>query len=215
MKPVPSFPGYFACENGHVWRAGTPRKPQTNGRGYLRIKTSVNGALKDAYIHRMVCEAYNGLCPDGMECRHLDGNRQNNRPENLEWADKKTNESDKVIHGTLVCGVKNGTAVLTDEMVVEARARAKAGERIDKIAESYGVNRMTLGGAIAGKRWKHIPGGLGSYSTRRRFDADTIRKIRKDHIGGKLQREIACEHGVDQTAISAIIRRQTYTDISE
>lgn len=213
MKPVPNCPGYFASEDGHVYRNGTMRKPNTNGRGYLKIKVSVNNIQWDEYIHRMVCAAYHGPCPDGMESRHLDGTRNNNRPENLQWADKKTNEADKLTHGTLVRGERNGVSVMTEALVIEARRRAANGERIDRIAESMGINRMTVGGAISGKRWKHIPGGLGSYSTRRKFSIQDIADIRAAYTAGRWQKHIAAEYGVNQTAIGAIVRRETYADV--
>jgi hypothetical protein len=215
MKPVPHCPGYFASEDGHIFRNGSQRKPRTNGRGYLRIKVSVNNAQWDEYVHRMVCAAYHGPCPDGFECRHLDGNRQHNSPSNLEWADKATNERDKIIHGTILSGERNGQAELTDAIVIEARRRAAAGERIDHIAASFGVNRLTLGQAIAGKRWKHLPGGLGSFSTRRKFKPDGIVRIRREYASGRLQRDIAAEYGVNQTAIGAIVRREAYPHISD
>ena len=166
MKPVPHCPGYLASDDGHVYRDGTQRKPNTNGRGYLKIKVSVNNVQWDEYIHRMVCAAYHGPCPDGMECRHLDGQRQNNRPANLEWSDKLTNEGDKRRHGTLNIGTFNGVAKLTPDLVVAMRDRARAGESIQAIAESLGLGRAVVGDAVCGRRWNHIPGALPPGSTR-------------------------------------------------
>ena len=166
MKPVPSCPGYFADEHGNIWRNGTRRKFQDNGHGYLKLKVSVNNKQWDQYAHRMICEAYHGPCPEGLECRHLDGNRQNNAPSNLEWTDKLTNESDKKRHGTLTVGSFNGQATLTADIVVEMRVLASRGTPICAIAEMYGINRGTVGDAVCGRRWGHIPGALPPGSTR-------------------------------------------------
>ncbi len=42
-------------------------------------------------VHRLVCEAFNGPCPPGMVCIHLDEDSKNNRPENLKWGTQKEN----------------------------------------------------------------------------------------------------------------------------
>jgi len=157
MRPIPSAPGYSASTDGHIYRNGTRRKAGTNGRGYLRIKLSISNKQRDAYIHRLVCEAYHGPCPPGMQCRHLNGTRDDNRPENLEWSDKLTNEADKRKHGTLVIGERHVGSILTDEIVLRARARAAAGERVDLIAEDMNINYRALLGAVAGRSWKHLP----------------------------------------------------------
>jgi hypothetical protein len=128
----------------------------SNGRGYLRIKLSVQNKQTDAYVHRLVCEAYYGPCPPGMQCRHLDGDRTNNAPNNLEWTDKATNEQDKVAHGTLPRGERHAASVLTDEMVRIAQRRKRRGETVSAIADEMGVNRHTLADAVAGRRWRHL-----------------------------------------------------------
>lgn len=92
-----------------------------------------------------------------MQCRHLNGKRDDNRPGNLEWSDKLTNEHDKFLHGTLVVGEAHYAAQLTETIVCEARARAAKGERVDLIAEDMGLNYRALLGAVAGRSWKHLP----------------------------------------------------------
>lgn len=41
--------------------------------------------VKKIRIHRLVLEAFVGNRKPGQVCRHLDGNRLNNRADNLEW----------------------------------------------------------------------------------------------------------------------------------
>lgn len=50
-------------------------------------------------IHTLVCEAWYGPRPDGMVCRHLDGNPTNNTPDNLRWGTPKENSQDTLRHG--------------------------------------------------------------------------------------------------------------------
>ena len=67
------------------------------GRGYtlngkqLKVCKANNGyyvvnlGRKTHFVHRLVCEAFIGTIPKGMTVNHKDGNKANNRAENLEW----------------------------------------------------------------------------------------------------------------------------------
>lgn len=200
MKPIPSCPGYFASEDGGVYRNGKRRKGVPNNRGYLTIMISVNNQQTLKYAHRLVCEAYHGPCPEGRQCRHLDGSRVNNAPSNLEWSDKATNEADKERHGTLLLGEKVTGAVLTAVIVAEARERARNGETIEAIAASYGVTRSGMGDAVFGENWRHVPGALKRGSTRTRDGQGKWRKAAARHPAES--RPIAAkETGTDSNSI--------------
>ena len=60
---------------------------------------SVSIGRKLVYIHKLVCEAWHGARPEGMECRHLDGNPLNSVPENLAWGTHSENMRDCITHG--------------------------------------------------------------------------------------------------------------------
>ena len=47
------------------------------------------------YVHRLVLEAFVGPCPEGMECRHLEGDTANNALSNLAWGTPQENAADK------------------------------------------------------------------------------------------------------------------------
>lgn len=158
MKPIPSAPGYEACSRGSIWRRSRRLSGVDNGHGYLRVKLSVNNQQRDEYVHRLVCEAYHGPCPPGKQCRHKDGNRANNKPSNLAWSSKAQNEADKFDHGTNPAGERHGRAKLTDDLVIEARRRAALDEMVEDIARDMGLPYRRLLDAVAGRRWKHIPG---------------------------------------------------------
>lgn len=99
-RRVPSWPQFEVTPTGVIRRASTRRllKPMAHMRGHLYI---VPVRAKRLYLHRAVLEAFVGPCPDGYECRHLDGNPTNNRVENLVWGTPSENMQDRWRHGTM------------------------------------------------------------------------------------------------------------------
>ena len=85
IKEIPSYPGYFADEEGNIWsnRWGKMKKlkPHNNGKNKLGINICYNQKRKYIKVHRLVSEAFHGTA--GEEVHHIDGNTLNNRPENL------------------------------------------------------------------------------------------------------------------------------------
>jgi|GEM_PF-1797062 len=53
-------------------------------------------------------------------------------------------------------GNRNPGAILTADVVRGARRRVRAGETVKAVAAEEGVNRRTLGSAVAGRTWAHI-----------------------------------------------------------
>jgi hypothetical protein len=67
-------------------------------KGYIGIKL---GAGNDRFrrVNRLVLEAFVGTPLPGQVCRHLDGDKTNNRVENLCWGSTRENNLDIVRHG--------------------------------------------------------------------------------------------------------------------
>ena len=69
-------------------------KPSINHNGYLRVELSNNGKRKSYLIHRLVANAYIPNSNIKLQINHIDGNKQNNNLNNLEWCTPQ----DNVIH---------------------------------------------------------------------------------------------------------------------
>ena len=96
MKPIPGFNGaYSATEDGRIYSHRTDKflKPKKHKNGYSVVCISdPYGNVHDLLIHRLVCLTYHGY-PEiwQTDVNHIDCNKGNNRPENLEWCSRKEN----------------------------------------------------------------------------------------------------------------------------
>lgn len=136
--------------------AGRILKPYRDRKGYLAIKLRVNGRKQTFKVHHLVLLAFVGPRPEGMECRHLDGNKTNNRPENLCWGTGTENVADRLRHGTTARGEHHGQARLTETNVIEIRKLLAQGMPQQAIASRFGVSRMTIWKIKMGICWAHV-----------------------------------------------------------
>lgn len=163
FRQIPDFPRYAIDENGTVlsichvngrgkdsrWESAKILKPVPDTDGYQRAFISHKGHRKSVSIHTLVLTIFVGPCPDGMQCRHLDGNQNNNHVSNLAWGTKSQNELDKLLHGTF-------RGKLTKKDVLAIRARAARGERNTDIAKDFRVHVGNVSRIVQRKAWKHI-----------------------------------------------------------
>ena len=170
--------GYRVGSDGSVWTLRR-RRSLGYGRGSTSVMTDVWRPLKQSRdtcgyrvvtilfpfgqrmrkVHRLVCAAFNGPCPDGMQCCHNDGVKSNNRAGNLRWGTPKENSADRARHGRhrVMRGIDSANAKLTEADVRAIRALAASGTLTQKeIGERFGIVQSAVGNIIHRKRWKHL-----------------------------------------------------------
>jgi len=113
--------GYDNYEVSSLGRVRSRRflKP-TNNNGYPAVNLSRNGAQKMYFVHVLVAEAFHGPRPEGMDCCHLNGDKTDNRVENLQWNTRSKNIKDNW----------SGMRRKLDELEAENRVLR---ERLDKV----------------------------------------------------------------------------------
>jgi len=120
-------------------------------KAYYQVSLCREGVAKRLLVHRLVCETFHGAGDPGMEVAHCDGNRLNNRADNLRWATSKENYDDKVAHGTARRGERSPVAKLSWEDVDEIRRSKFLNHR--EAGELFGVARETVRHIRAGRAW--------------------------------------------------------------
>ena len=82
-----SYSGYEIDTNGIVYsKQGIPLKPFTNHNGYQLVHLCDHGKFKEYSIHRLVAMQFIPNLLNKPTVNHKDGNKSNNRVDNLEWA---------------------------------------------------------------------------------------------------------------------------------
>lgn len=128
----------------------------TKSRQYLQVRLyRSDGKPFARRVHRLVLEAFVGRRPRGMQCRHLDGNPQNNRLDNICWGTPRQNYDDS-IHHEKFRGEKNPRAILNEPMVRLFRRLILEAMTVKEISEEFNVGLNTVRLAAKGVTWKHV-----------------------------------------------------------
>jgi len=133
-----------------VWRKFTIHK------GYPHIVAANKVSRK---VHKLVLLAFSGPRPNGHECRHLNGDKSDNRIENLEWGTHTQNMADRKLHDGYDAapkGSSNPASKLTESIVSECRGRYLLGDNATALACEFGVSKSAMRMAIRGTTWGHV-----------------------------------------------------------
>lgn len=175
-KPIPDFPGYEISDYGRVrsyWKImsmgrgkGTKsiimpypqriNKPYCHPDKYATVNLWKNRQQFKVSIHRLVLKTFIGLSRNGGVCRHLDGNKFNNKLTNLCWGTQKENAVDRLDQGTMKYGRDLYNTKLTDEQIIKIRQMAIEGVLHKEIAVMFGVSRSHISSIIKGRRRKSL-----------------------------------------------------------
>jgi hypothetical protein len=178
-RVIADFPHYAASSLGQIKRitsdmrshrlTGQPLKPGVSSAGYESVSLCRDGMIRNRRVNRIICAAFHGPAPSpDHHAAHNDGNRRNNRADNLRWVLPVENESDKRTHGTARVGEKHwskfmperrargeghGLAKLTVEKVRAIRTDTR---KQREIARDFGISQTTVGRVKNRSVWSHV-----------------------------------------------------------
>lgn len=173
-RDIPGYPRYQVSTCGRIRSVNYKNskkikvlKPSLSSDGYLKTMIQRgDGSYHTSRVHRWVAFAFLGVCPPGFEVNHIDGNKENNCPSNLEYC----THSENIKHAYKIGleqpkkGSRNGSAKLTESDVVEIRKecaeRKKSGRFWGRkeVAERYGITEAHLKDILSERRglWSHV-----------------------------------------------------------
>lgn len=161
-KRVKGFEDYLISNFGNVQskrKNGSlrPLKIKLETTGYSRVTLYNDNCLKTFFVHRLVATAFlpNSDLP---QVNHKDGDKTNNRPENLEWCSVKENNNHAIRNGLRVMrkGENVPTALLKADDIHTIRLLRTLGLTHQDISEKFKVSRRTIGKVLSGETWKHL-----------------------------------------------------------
>ena len=160
------------------WRnARKTRIIKTCGEYPQTMIKSKCGKYRTVKIHRLVANTFIPNPENKPQINHINGIKNDNRVDNLEWCTNSENIQHAYANGLMKItqetidkcnatkdknnsharGEKNAFSMLTDEKVLEIRAKFKPRVYTRKmLAKEYGVKEATIKDVVLRKSWRHI-----------------------------------------------------------
>lgn len=131
--------------------------------GYRIVSVGPRNQVKQRKVHRLVLLAFVGPKPEDELTRHLDGNKDNNRLDNLKYGTLEENTEDSIKHGSIPIGSKNGQAKLNEEKVLRIIELYSTGNFFQKeLAEEFEISQVVISKIVTGTSWAHVSGLINS-----------------------------------------------------
>ncbi len=152
---------YEITSEGEVFGAyGQPISIRPNSDGYASFTAGKKGNRTREKVHRLVAELFIPNPNNLPEVDHLDGNRMNPSKDNLEWVTHEENIQRAHKKGSYkgrYVGQDNPKAKLNENLVMQLRSEYKAGASVKELCDKYGYPWNTIGNAVKGYTWGHLP----------------------------------------------------------
>lgn len=133
---------------GRIWKGKirTAWFPKGKDKHYPSIMLSKNSKKTRRELHRLVLEAFVGPCPDGLEGCHQDGDKKNNKLDNLRWDTRQGNFEDNISNGTRMYGHRNPQCKLpltTVLQIIETYATGKYSQK--QVGDMFNISQSHVG----------------------------------------------------------------------
>lgn len=153
---VRSLPRVIQYPTHQQTHKGKFLKGVPNSKGYLRV--ILPG--KRYFIHRLVAEHFIPNPENLPQVNHNDGNKENNKVDNLEWVNNSKNQK----HGRELGIIKNSFGEGNHSKLTEVEVRwilnnyEKGSKTLGRkaLARKFNVSHQTIKNIIDRKKWKHI-----------------------------------------------------------
>lgn len=124
--------------------------------GYKFIQPRVNGKPKNETIHRLVALTFIPNPNNYNIVNHKDGNKHNNKVENLEWCTDSYNHEHATKNGLKAKGSQIFSSKLNESSVLAIKKLIKQGWADSELSSLFNVSRSNISMIRLGYTWKHI-----------------------------------------------------------
>ena len=169
-KDIEGYEGYYQVSNlGNIrscdrvvlnhWGNGQHRKgklmsPSRSPNGYSIITLQKEGRVKYQTVHRTVATVFIHNPENKPEINHIDGNKDNNTIENLEWVTTAENKKHALETGLFSSkGENNPNVKLTES---DVRCIRLSNVAMKELAEIYNVSRGAISKIKTRRSWKNV-----------------------------------------------------------
>lgn len=205
IDPKAKYGLVWKINGRRIWpgkEAGS-KAPQT---GYICIRLNKN----NYFVHRVVYALQYGTCPGDMQINHKDGNKQNNKVENLELVTGSENVRHAIQNGLtkILKGEECTQSILSDEIVLKMYDMFRKGMDNFAVAEVFGIEWKHVSLIRNGKRWKHLYAEYGEPFRKSakplKITDEQILKALKMFDAGYNNRQTSKETGIEASQVSRI-----------
>ena len=142
QRPILGSPNYIATDTGEIYSQRGRLATRPDKSGYPKVDL---GRRKTRNVHRLIWEAFNGPIPDRLEVNHRNGDKNDNRLENLELVTRSENMTHAYATGLMrkrKIAVPHGADAFTRFLCEKGPA---------EIADTTGVSRALVYAWIHGR----------------------------------------------------------------
>jgi hypothetical protein len=161
MTIIKEFENYAVDEQGNVF--SLPKKTRKGTRilkyniannGYAMLDLCKDGNIKRFLVHRLIAETLLPNPDNKPQVNHKNGNKLDNRIENLEWNTRSENQKHAIQIGLRTAnGEKNSQSKLTEQEVLYIRESKEKGSIL---AKKLNISHPTICDIRKNRSWKHV-----------------------------------------------------------
>lgn len=210
-KDLPEYAGlYQVSSKGRIKRDNHLIKPVIQKTGYLCISLCKNGVSKTYRVHKLIAKVFIPNPNNYQSINHKNGNKQDNRIENLEWCTQAYNNW----HARFILNKKQNKLSMEDADIIRKDVLNGKYKNIKEISEKYECNRAIIENILANRYYKTNSSYPIKVLRRKNILCkEIINNIRTDYINTEISAaKIAKKYNITRGLAQNIIMNKSYID---
>jgi len=161
MTTIKGFENYAVDDQGNIF--SLPKKTRKGIRilkssvgknGYPMLDLCKDGKIKRFLVHRLIAQTLLPNPNNKEQVNHINGNKLDNRLENLEWNTRSENQKHAIKIGLRSAkGEKNSQSKITEQDVLYIR---KSEEKGSILAKKFNISHSSICDIRKGRSWSYL-----------------------------------------------------------